>query len=786
MAPKSKAPKQKIFKDDFWKTKDFKVSIGDIKEKKGQAKTEESILLGPTPKPKITDLRSWDMKLMERYEPFYAPFCDMCCLCTYGKCDLTAGKKGACGINIQAQQARTVLLACCIGSAAHSGHARHLLEYLTKKYGEDLPIDLGMNIDIEAPIMRVVIGKKPETLGDLKEALDYLEEQMVHLLSACHTGQEGNSIDFESKALHAGLMDNVGKEIGDIAQIVALNMPKGDEEAPLVELGMGTIDRDKPVILCIGHNVAPGAGIIDYVEDEKLEDEVEVCGICCAALDITRYNKSAKIVGPISKQLKFVRSGVADVIVVDEQCVRTDILEEAKKNNAVVLATTDKICLGLPDLTKEDADKIVSQLVKGDIEGALILDPDKVGEVATRVAMNIAEDRGNLKILPDLDEITEMAKECTECGWCDRACPNSQQMMDAVVAAGKGDYSKFINLYEYDVCYSCGRCEQECERDLPLMSMLTKIGEHYVKDEKYNVRAGRGPIQDIEIRRVGAPIVLGDIPGVIAFVGCTNYPEGGEDVAKMAEEFLERNYIVVTSGCGAMTIGEYRDEEGKTLYERYSGDFDAKGLVNVGSCVSNAHIPGACIKIANIFAKKPLEGNFEEIADYILNRVGACGVAWGAYSQKAVAIATGVNRWGIPVIVGPHGSKYRRLFLGRTDKEEKWEINDLRSGEVVGGEPAPEHLLYAAENREEATVMIAKLCIRPNDTSKGRQLKLNHYIDLHRKYFGVLPDDIHKFVRVEKDIPIIYKRDIMEILKGKGWKPRTIPQEPSLMEIDGD
>ena len=151
----------------------------------------------------------------------------------------------------------------------------------------------------------------------------------------------------------------------------------------------------------------------------------------------------------------------------------------------------------------------------------------------------------------------------------------------------------------------------------------------------------------------------------------------------MAEEFLERNYIVVTTGCGAMTLGEYRDEEGKTLYERYSGAFEAKGFVNVGSCVSNAHIPGVGIKIANIFAKKPLEGNFEEIADYILNRVGACGVAWGAYSQKAVAIATGVNRWGIPVVLGPHGSKYRRLYLGRTDKEEKWEINDLRTDEVV-------------------------------------------------------------------------------------------------------
>lgn len=774
-------PKPKEFKDDFWKSKNFKVSIGDIVETERREEIPESV--GPTPKPNVTDLRSWDMKLLERYEPFYAPFCDMCCLCTYGKCDLTAGKKGACGIDIEAQQARIVLLACCIGAAAHSAHSRHLLEHLIEKKGEDFPINLGIDIDIEAPIIRTVIGKAPKTLGDLREAMDYMEEQNLHLLSACHTGQEGKSVDFESKAFHAGLMDNLGMEIGDIAQIAALNLPKGDPDAPLVELGMGSIDKNKPVVLCIGHNVAPGAGIIDYLEDKELEDDVEVCGICCAALDITRYNKNAKVVGPISKQLKFVRSGVADVIVVDEQCVRTDVLEEARKNKAAVIATTDKICLGLPDMTDEDADKIVKQLVNDEIEGALILDPDKVGEVATRVAMQIAKDREALKLLPDLDEIQEMARECTECGWCVRVCPNSQPMMDAVTGAAKGDFSEFIRLYENDVCYTCGRCEQECERDLPLMSMLTKVGEKYVKDEKYNIRAGRGPVQDVEIRRVGAPLVLGEIPGVVAFVGCSNYPEGGADVAKMAEEFLERNYIVVTSGCGAMSIGEYRDEEGRTLYERYSGDFDAKGLVNVGSCVSNSHIAGACIKIANIFAKKPLEGNFEEISDYILNRVGACGVAWGAYSQKAAAIATGVNRWGIPVVLGPHGSKYRRLFLGRTDKKETWNLNDLRTGEVIEGEPAPEHLLYAAENREEATVMIAKLCIRPNDTSKGRQIKLNHYIDLHKKYFGILPEDVYKFIRVEKDIPITYKKEVMDMLEEKGWEPRALPQEPSKMEF---
>jgi len=778
------APKPKDMKDDFWKSKDIKISIGEIEEKDTK-KMGEEVPMGPTPKPHVTDLRSWDMKLLDRYEPFYAPFCDMCCLCTFGKCDLTE-KKGACGIDSAAQQARIVLLACNIGTAAHAGHARHLVDHLINDFGADYPIDLGMNIDIEAPLIRTLMGKKPEKLGDLREVISYVEEQMSHLLSACHTGQEGSSLDFESKALHSGMMDDLAREVGDIAQIVALNMPKGDENAPLVELGVGTIDAKKPVVLCIGHNVLPGAGIMDYLDETGQEEDLEVCGICCAAIDVTRYNDRAKVVGPLSKQLKFIRSGIADVIVVDEQCIRTDVLEEALNKNCAVIATTDKMCLGLPDMTREDTDKIVSKLVNKEIPGALILDSEKVGEVSVKVAKILAPEREKLKFLPELDEIQKMASDCTECGWCNRVCPNSKPMMEAVVAASKGDFSKFQELYEYDVCYSCGRCEQECERDLPLMDFVTKVGEHFVKDEKFSIRAGRGPVQDVEIRRVGAPLVLGDIPGVIAFVGCSNYPDGGKEVAEMAKEFLERNYIVVATGCGAMSIGEYKDEEGKTLYEQYSGDFDARGLVNMGSCVSNAHISGACIKIANIFAKKPLEGNFEEIADYILNRVGACGVAWGAYSQKAAAIATGVNRWGIPVVIGPHGSKYRRLYLGRADKKDNWKIKDLRTGKIMDGEPAPEHLIYAAETVEESMPMIAKLCIRPNDTAKGRQIKLNHYIDLYKRYFGVLPPDINLFVRNDKDIPITHKKEVKDLLEEVGWEPREIPQEPSLMGLDGD
>jgi anaerobic carbon-monoxide dehydrogenase, CODH/ACS complex subunit alpha len=145
--------------------------------------------------------------------------------------------------------------------------------------------------------------------------------------------------------LHAGLMDHVAMEVGDIAQIVARDMPKGSDDAHFVELGFGTIDTEKPVILRIGHNVASGAGIRDYLEDEWLEEDVEVCGICCAAIDITQYNRSAKFVGPLSKQLKFIRSNGANMktlMVVDPQMC-TECMDRDKIIPACVKACKDNV-----------------------------------------------------------------------------------------------------------------------------------------------------------------------------------------------------------------------------------------------------------------------------------------------------------------------------------------------------------------------------------------------------------------------------------------------------------
>jgi acetyl-CoA decarbonylase/synthase complex subunit alpha len=759
---------------DFGRISGLDLKIGDISfEEESEFEPQ-----GPTPMPNLTELRPWYLNLLNRYQPAYAPICDMCCLCTYGKCNLAKGRRGACGIDIETQQSRIVEIACCIGASCHSSHGIHLLHWMIEKYGPDYPINLGDDIAVEAPMTRLICGFAPKTIGDLEKGFAFIESQIIHLLSASHTGQEGSNVDYEAKALHAGVMDILGLELSDLAQIMLFK--KQGQETPLVDIGMGVMDPSKPNVLMIGHNAAPGIEMIDYMKEHDLYDKMDIGAICCTAHDLTRYYESAKIVGSMSRQLRFIRSGVPDVVMVDEQCVRTDTILEAKKIKAAFIATNEKNMMGLPDRSNDEDDKILDDLVNYKVDGVLILNPAKAGRIAAKTAMAIHEKRSGVDIVPKADEMIEMASNCTACENCNRACPNDLPLAEAVQACIGGDFSK-LKAIQSD-CLACGRCELECPRGVSPLMLIEASSMDIQHEEKYKIRAGRGPVTDVEIRNVGAPIVLGEIPGVIAIVGCANYPSKINEIAEIANEFCKRGYIVVTSGCEGMDVALYKDPEtGLSLYEKYSGVIERGCLVNVGSCVANGHITGFAAKVANIFARRPLRGNFEEIADYNLHRVGAVGISWGAMSQKAASIATGVNALGIPVIVGPHGAEYRRQYLGRTDEPSRWKVWNARDGTEHVADPCPEHLIYCAESKEEAIVMLAKMCLRPADSTKGRSIKLSNWIDLYKKYIGGLPPDISKFVRVEADIPITVKSEVMAMLAEQNWEPKDVI-DPTMVE----
>ena len=79
--------------------------------------------------------------------------------------------------------------------------------------------------------------------------------------------------------------------------------------------------------------------------------------------------------------------------------------------------------------------------------------------------------------------------------------------------------------------------------------------------------------------------------------------------------------------------------------------------------------------------------------------------------------------------------------------------------------------------------MISKLTMRPNDTNKGRAVKLTHYIDLHQKYYGSIPDDLNLYVRRTQDIPFTMRDEVVKILQEKNWvEDKIASPDPTLLD----
>jgi len=222
--------------------------------------------------------------------------------------------------------------------------------------------------------------------------------------------------------------------------------------------------------------------------------------------------------------------------------------------------------------------------------------------------------------------------------------------------------------------------------------------------------------------------------------------------------------------------GVRREKQGG-LFKNNPDFFDSGNLTNLGSCVSASHLIGACIKIAQIMCHRKLEGNYEEIADYIINRVGAVVILWGGFTQKAFSSALGMARLGIPVIFGPKFKNYGLHLIGR---EGEWLVNDARLGDTVLAGPVPQNLLCLAETAGDALSLAAKLCMRANDTSAGRKVKLKNYIELYKQNSGLMPEDISLFIRTHYDIPEGLEDEIRPILKNRNWQPAFIP-DPTIL-----
>lgn len=157
---------------------------------------------------------------------------------------------------------------------------------------------------------------------------------------------------------------------------------------------------------------------------------------------------------------KMVRAGIMDAVIVDEQCVFCDVLEDCQQRHIPVIASNDKIMLGLPDRTNDSADAIVEDLVSFKMPGVAILDPVKAGEVAIRTAVAVKPKRAQFK--------KERPRRAAIQGYPGemhtvqsvrlRLSAPHQDQRDDCRGDFKGNLEPFSTTYE--ICVGCQRCEQ--------------------------------------------------------------------------------------------------------------------------------------------------------------------------------------------------------------------------------------------------------------------------------------------------------------------------------------
>lgn len=133
----------------------------------------------------------------------------------------------------------------------------------------------------------------------------------------------------------------------------------------------------------------------------------------------------------------------------------------------------------------------------------------------------------------------------------------------------------------------------EMRADLPPGDPILKLYEYanreYIRNQKFTMRAGRGPVLDTEIRKVGAPLVLGQDPGSYSAGRMLELPQLAPRSATTSprSSWTERLHRRCHGLHGHGHVPVQGQEDGKTIWEQYEGGFDGRNICNIGSCVSD-------------------------------------------------------------------------------------------------------------------------------------------------------------------------------------------------------
>lgn len=603
--------------------------------------------------------------IWDRYEKM-VPQCGfgdtgLCCRhCLQGPCRIDpfgeGPKEGICGATADVMVARGLDRAIAAGTAAHSGHAKHLAhtlskmasgkanDYRIKDEAKLKSVAARMGIAVEGRAVNEIAKELAQAaLADFHEketpvlwAATVVPEKRVALLAKhglvpkgidheiseiMHRtlyGVDADAVNLLLAGLRCSVADLAGCYMGtDLADILF-----GTPSPVKTEANLGTLKKERVNIALHGHNPVLSDILVSVAREKeaiataKSAEGFNLVGICCTGAEIMMRHGVPACTHSVSQETALL-TGAVDLMVVDYQCIMPSVATVAQCMGTTVVTTMD-----LCKITGAEHMEFNEEEARRNAE-----------EILTRAAANFLRRKGKPVTIPNI-------KTPVVAGFSVEAIVSALSKLDA-------------------------------------NEPLKPVVDH---------------------------LKAGNIRGICLYAGCNNVkvPQD-QNFVIMAKKMLKENVLILATGCGAGALMRHGLMDPSQV-ESLCGDGikavltaigEANGLggplppvLHLGSCVDNSRAVALTVAVANYLGVDTKD-------------LPVVASAAEAVSEKAVSIGAYAVSAGLPTHVG--------VMLPVMGSPKVVEILTKTVKEVTGGyfivdldpESAADKLLTAIDERRK-------------------------------------------------------------------------------------
>ncbi len=343
----------------------------------------------------------------------------VCCRnCTLGPCRIdpfgNGPKRGVCGADADTIVARNILRMIAAGAAAHSDHARDILQVFqyvaegkTKSYkitdSEKLrwlakalgvPVDGRTDQEIAkdlVPILAAEFGKFSDEPLKLIEALApskrkevwsklgvmprAIDREVNEIMHRTHMGVDADPVNLTLQGVRAALADGwSGSMMATILSDILFGTPKPIK----YNINLGVLREDAVNIVVHGHNPVLSMKIVQVAWSKEMQElakkyganGVNVVGMCCTGNEVL-MRQGIPIAGNMLLQELAIITGAVEAVIADYQCVMPSLATLAECFHTKLITTEPK--MKIPgaihvEFDPKNADEAAKEIVRIAIE----------------------------------------------------------------------------------------------------------------------------------------------------------------------------------------------------------------------------------------------------------------------------------------------------------------------------------------------------------------------------------------------------------------------------------